>query len=397
MNPYRMMMVFSLIAVTALGYLFTQYAYPKITLFDAERVSDNFRHLDRVFPVRTIASSSMPMTLTQAPQSVSVRYHYQGRDSSLDEFLQRSRTTGFLVLHKDHIIDERYFYGYSANDKATSFSVVKSFVATLVGIALEEGLIRSVDDPITDYVPSLLGSGFAGASIADVLQMSSGIAFSEIYGDHSSDAYRIFDDMYLWLGSISGITASYPRATAPGQVFHYASINTQALGMLVREVSGQPISTYLQDKLWQPMGATSEASWMTDIYGEEVTFMGLNATLRDFARLGLLYLHEGRLNNQRIVSAEWVRRATTPDKPWLQPGEIDGDWGYQYQWWIPRDGHGDYSAIGIWGQFIYVNPEAELVIVKTSADADFKPHEFEAITVYREIASMLLERSKAGG
>ena len=167
--------------------------------------------------------------------------------------------------------------------------------------------------------------------------------------------------------------------------------------MLVREVSGQPISTYLQEKLWQPMGATSEASWMTDIYGEEVTFMGLNATLRDFARLGLLYLHEGRLNNQRIVSAEWVRRATTPDKPWLQPGEIDGDWGYQYQWWIPRDGHGDYSAIGIWGQFIYVNPEAELVIVKTSADADFKPHEFEAITVYRKIASMLLERSKAGG
>ena len=120
MNPYRMMMVFSLIAVTALGYLFTQYAYPKITLFDAERVSDNFRHLDRVFPVRTIAPSSMPMTLTQAPQTVSVRYHYQGRDSSLEEFLQRSRTTGFLVLHKDHIIDERYFYGYSANDKATS-------------------------------------------------------------------------------------------------------------------------------------------------------------------------------------------------------------------------------------------------------------------------------------
>lgn len=117
--------------------------------------------------------------------------------------------------------------------------------------------------------------------------------------------------------------------------------------------------------------------------------MGLNATPRDFARLGLLYLNRGRVGTKQLLSERWVQRATTPDKPWLQPGTIDQDWGYQYQWWVPRAQQGDFSAIGIWGQFVYVNPQADLVIVKTSADENFKPHEFEAITLFRAVAESL--------
>ena len=373
------------------GNWFAGYAWPKLTFLWPSQVQENFRHLAQVFPVREIKQSNAPVPWQTAPKQLSVNYRYHDQPHTLEAFLQRSATTGFLVIHQGRIIDERYFNGYNRKSQATSFSVAKSFVATLVGIALEEGLIGSLEDEITDYVPSLRRSGFAGASIADVLQMSSGIDFSEGYDDDSSDVIRIFDQMYLWRHGINDIAGQFGSSAAPGRQFHYASINTQALGMLVSTVSGQSLADYLQDKLWQPLGATGDASWMTDTHGNEVAFMGLNATARDFARLGLLYLNQGRVGTQQLLSKQWVQRATTPDKPWLQPGQIDQDWGYQYQWWVPRGNQGDFSAIGIWGQFIYVNPKADLVIVKTSADANFKPHEFEAMTAFRAIANSLTD------
>lgn len=391
----RSVAIFLVVLVLAAGgNWFAAYAWPKITFLWPDHVHDNFRHMEQVFPVRVIRRSNAPRPWEEAPAKLSVRYSYRGGEHSLEDFLQRSATTSFLVVHRGKIIDERYFGGYGKDDRATSFSVAKSFVATLVGIALKDGLIRSVDDDITDYVPSLRRSGFEGASIADVLQMSSGIDFSERYDDESTDAFRIFDQMYLWRDGIKDIAGGFGRATPSGQDFHYASINTQALGMLVSEVSGQSLTDYLQEKLWQPLGASADASWMTDLHGDEVAFMGLNARPRDFARLGLLYLHGGRVGTQQLLPADWVARATTPDKPWLQPGQIDQDWGYQYQWWVPREGQGDYSAIGIWGQFIYVNPQADLVIVKTSADAGFKPHEFEAMTVFRAISRGITDRAQ---
>ncbi|MDF1782320.1 MAG: serine hydrolase [Alcanivoracaceae bacterium] len=385
--------LFALMAAIG-GSWFAGYAWPKITFLWPGHVQENFRHLEHVFPVRTISRSSAPRPWELAPEKVSVQYQYDDENSTLDEFLQRSATTSFIVIHHGKIIDERYFGGYGGEDHATSFSVAKSYVSTLVGIALKEGLIRSLDDDITEYVPSLRESGFHGASIADVLQMSSGIDFSERYDDDSTDAFRIFDQMYLWRHGINDIAEKFGSNAPAGQRFHYASINTQALGLLVSTVSGRPLGEYLQEKLWQPLGATHDASWMTDVHGDEVAFMGLNAIPRDFARLGLLYLHQGRVGTQQLLPEDWVKRATTPDKPWLQPGQIDHDWGYQYQWWVPREGQGDYSAIGIWGQFIYVNPRADLVIVKTSADADFKAHEFEAMTVFRTIADVVSSGSQ---
>lgn len=375
------------------GVWFASYAWPKITFLWPDHVQENFRHMERVFPVRVIRQSSVPIPWVEAPKKLSATYQYLGREHTLEQFLQRSATTSFLVIHKGKLIDERYFGGYDKNDRATSFSVVKSFVATLVGVALKEGLISSLDDPITDYVPSLRTSGFQGATIADVLQMSSGIDFSERYDDDSTDAFRIFDQVYLWRRAINDIAADFGSASPPGRQFHYASINTQALGMLVSEVTGRPLGDYLQEKLWQPLGATADASWMNDVHGNEVAFMGLNARPRDFARLGLLYLHGGRVGANQLLPVDWVQKATTPDKPWLQPGKIDQDWGYQYQWWVPRGEQGDYSAIGIWGQFIYVNPKADLVIVKTSADAQFKSHEFEAMTAFRAIARALAQEN----
>jgi len=375
--------------VFVVGAVWLSYVQPKLSLFHPDKVVDNFAHMDRVFPARGIEKSATPYVFVENPQPILTQYEFAGEERNLDEFLSRSKTTGFLVIQNDAIVHETYFDGYDAHSTATSFSVAKSFVSTLVGIALEDGLIEDLDDPITKYVPELVGSGFDDVPIVDVLQMSSAIDFSEEYDDESTDAFKIFDRMFIMMQPIDKITPSYESRGESGSEFAYASINTQALTMLVRAVTGQDLTHYLEQKLWQPLGMANDGSWMVDLYGAEVGFMGLNATLRDFSKLGLLYLHDGEFNNQRIISADWVAQATTPDKDFLQLGQIDADWGYQYQWWIPRDSQGDFAAIGIWGQMIYVNPAANVVIVKTSADENFKAHEYEAIELFRAIAEEL--------
>ena len=388
-----------LITVTILillmaGYHLFAYTEPKLSLFHPEKVTHNFAHMDQIFPARPIEKSSNPFRFKDNPTPISSIYTFDGKTQHLDEFLDRSKTTGFLVIQNDEIIHEQYFQGYNKHSTATSYSVAKSFVSTLVGIAIEDGLIDSMHDPITKYVPELQGSGFEEATIAHVLQMSSGVDFSETYDDESSDAFKVFDEMFIFMKPLDKLTATYGSNAQPGTAFHYASINTHALTMLVRAVTGQSLTSYLEEALWHPLGMENDAFWTTDNHDTELGFMGLNATLRDFAKLGLLYLHEGEFNGQRIVSASWVAQATTPDADFLQPGQIDNDWGYQYQWWIPRESAGDFAAIGIWGQMIYVHPAANLVIVKTSADKDFKQHEYEAIVAFRAIADGLIDENK---
>ena len=269
--------------------------------------------------------------------------------------------------------------------------MAKSFVSTLVGIAIDDGLIDSVHDPITKYVPELSQSGFDGVSIEHVLQMSSGIDFSEAYDDESTDAFQIYNRMFITMGSIDNITGKYGSTAEPGTEFYYASINTHALAMLIKAVSGQELTTYLEQELWHPLGMANDAYWLADMHGNEIGFWGLNATSRDFAKLGLLFLHDGTFNEQQIVSSSWVTQATTAGTGFLERGQIDNDWGYQYQWWLPRGSSDDFAAIGIWGQMIYVSPSTNVVIVKTAADENFKPHEYESIVLFRTIAESLME------
>jgi CubicO group peptidase (beta-lactamase class C family) len=383
---YMLVGVIVSVVVLIVGFVWFSYVEPKLSLFSPDKVVENFAHMDRVFPARVIHKSAAPYQFVEKLTAVPTHYVFNGEERNLAEFLARSQTTGFLVIQDDAIVHEAYFAGYDADSTATSFSVAKSFVSTLVGIALDDGLIGDVTDPITQYVPELANSGFDGVPIAHILQMSSAIDFSEVYDDESSDAFKVYDRMFINMQSIDEIAASYGSRGESGREFYYASINTQALAMLVRAVTGQDLTSYLEEQLWQPLGMAQDAFWLLDRHGTEVGFWGLSATLRDFAKLGLLYLHEGEFNGQQIVSAGWVARATTPDADFLQPGQIDTDWGYQYQWWIPRDSQGDFAAIGIWGQMIYVNPAAKVVIVKTSADENFKAHEYEAIEAFRAIA-----------
>jgi len=252
-----------------------------------------------------------------------------------------------------------------------------------------------VDRAITDYIPKLKGSGYEGVPIKHVLQMSSGVKFDEVYNDMFSDInlmfYKVFGCGQPIYDYIAGLGSEHPS----GETSYYRSCDTQALGMLVSAVTGKSASAYLEEKIWGKIGMEYDALWSTDNNGAELTFAFLNAALRDYAKFGRLFLRNGNWDGEQIVSEEWVRESVTPDNPNLKPGkkpegyETFGNFGYQYQWWIPDNPDGEYMAIGVWGQYIYVYPKEDMVIVKTSVDPDFYKNDDETVAVFRSIAAHL--------
>lgn len=269
----------------------------------------------------------------------------------------------------------------------------KSVISALFGIAVSEGKIRSIEETVTDYLPQFAGTGYEGVRIKDVLQMSSGVGFNEDYGDFFSDINVM--GRYFALGlPMEDFSKRLKRERQPGLVNHYVSINTQVLGMILVEATGQSIADYMYEKLWSQIGATSAAYWVIDKAGMEFVLGGLNATARDYAKIGQLYLDTGRWNGTQVVPEEWVIASVTPDAPHLLPGKNNvapRKDGYGYQWWLPSGRDDEFNAQGVYGQFIYIDPDKELVIVKLSSNYHFrndktgfyKRHE---INMFREIA-----------
>ncbi len=366
--------------------------YRVITLFEPHGVVENFRTMDRMFESRVIHRGGPPYVFERAPGNLPEIYSYNGSTRRVKEFLDATWTTGLIVIHDDKILFEEYYRGNTESSRCISWSMGKSFVSALVGIALEEGAIQDVGDPVTRYVPFLKGTGYDGVPIKHVLQMSSGIRFNEDYGDFFADINRM-GRAFALNRSMDDFVASLENEREPGTRHHYVSMDTQVLGMVLREVLGRDLSSILEEKIWQTIGMESNASWIIDGNGMELAFGGLNAVLRDYARFGLLYLHEGRWNDRQVVPAHWVRASVTPDAPHLLPGKnphSSSVLGYGYQWWIPEDPEGDFVAIGIYNQFIYVHPGYNVVIAKTSAYADYNvdgdEKELESIAMFRDIA-----------
>jgi CubicO group peptidase (beta-lactamase class C family) len=346
--------------------------------------------MDRIFPFHVVHRAGAVSELPRAEHPLGeVTYQWNGAPHTLDELLRLTRTTGFLVLKDGKIVQERYFTGASETSTFTSMSVAKSFTGTLVGLALADGKIKSLDDPITDYVPELKGSGYEGVPIKAILQMSSGVKFTENYVVRQySDMDMMFErGMVAESEPLNDYLKGLSRVLPPGEKFFYKGADTQALGWMVRRVTGKSLADYLAEKVWQPMGMEHDAFWNTDAPGPEgmeAAFTCLNATLRDFGRFGLLFLNHGKWNGRQIVPPDWVEHATAPDGPQVQPGQLikGSGLGYGYQWWtFPEDDA--YSAEGIYWQFIFVNPKENLVIVKTSAfdrpwDPDIEGQTYEA-------------------
>ncbi len=365
----------------------------QLRLFSPDYRVNNLRHMDRIFPKRDIKAPAETFQFKRDLQPLQLSYKFNGESRQLDEFLERVVGTSFLVIQNDTIIDERYMNGGSETDRFTSWSAGKSFVATLVGLALGDGLIKSLDDPITTYVPELHGSAYDGVPIKHVLQMSSGIQFDESYGNRFADINTFFAKVFLLGRRAEDVMASYPSAGPSGQKFEYISMDTQALGMLVRTVYDQSLSKLIEDRLWQPLGMESDAYWNIDKAGDdgvELAFCCLNATTRDYARFGRLYLNDGMWNDRRILPEGWVAEATTPGAEHLTPEGSGREFrGYQYQWWMPANQERDYFASGVWGQSIYISEPDNLIVVRTSVDPEYLPNMEETVVVMRAIRDHL--------
>ncbi len=367
--------------------------YNALFLFEEDRIEENFRSMDSMFDAVMVKNSGGASLLREVYRELPQMYTYKGESKKVSGFIKRTGTTGLIVVRDDQILFEEY-YGDNNNNSSRfiSWSVAKSIVSALIGIAIEEGSIRSIEQSVTDYLPFLSGSGYNGVSIKNVLQMSSGIGFNEDYGDFFSDINRM-GRAFAFNSPLKNIILSLENERIPGTYNKYVSTDTQVLGMLLRAATGMSLARYTEKKLWEPAGMEAAASWLVDSEGDEAAFGGFNAVLRDYARFGLIFLNNGYWNGNQIIPEEWVKASVTPDSPHLMPGSNPySGWslGYGYQWWIPENPDGDFLAIGIYGQAIYIYPRYNVVIVKTSAytgyNEDGDEMELESIEFFRSIA-----------
>jgi len=340
-----------------------------------------FRSMDQVYPFRVIARGGPIAPLTRAQRKLTVSYEFEGHSHTLDDLLVRTRTQAFLVIKGGSTIDERYFGAADEKSRFTSWSMAKSFTSTLVGLAIADGKIRSVVDPVTDYLPELKATAYDGVWIRNILEMSSGVQFSEDENNRKSDVWT------MWTATMdveSETIADYVQSTKrrsepPGSRWVYRSLDTAVLGILVNRVMGKPLATVLSERIWQPLGMEQDATWLTDRPdGLEAAYCCINATLRDYGRFGLMLLHRGKVGEKQIVSEKWIDEATNPQGPQVSFGQLwpavfpDDTTGYGYQWWMPYGGDAHpFLADGLCYQFIYVNPKYDLVVVKISAPQVF--------------------------
>lgn len=357
------------------GYSYYQKLKPFQEFSNPETVTENFRSAYDDFGGTVIKASTEPLPFARRDDlTLPETYMFNGQERRLNDLLERTFTTGFLVAIDDTIVSENYYQGEAENDRHIMFSVSKSFVSALLGIALEEGKFDSIEDPITKYLPELNGTGYDGVRIKDILQMSSGVYFNEDYSDPFSDVNRMGLTVATG-GSLDEFATGLGRKWEPGTYNNYVSVDTHVLGMLLTRVTGMSLSDYLQRKIWRPLGMEYDAYWLTDGEGMEMAMGGMNVALRDMARMGRLYLNGGAIDGNRIVPEAWVRASVTPDAPHVMPRAGDAlssnPFGYGYQWWVPIDPHGDFYAAGIYYQYIYVDPTSGVIIAKTSADQKF--------------------------
>ncbi|HEY3018539.1 MAG TPA: serine hydrolase domain-containing protein [Solirubrobacteraceae bacterium] len=342
-------------------------------LFSGAPQHENFARIKELAPTRAMAPSTEPSTFPDgAPIALPATYDHEGEARATEDFFVDTDTAALLVLEDGLVRHERYALTGGRDVQWMSMSVAKSFVSALIGIAVAEGHIDGVEEPISDYVPVQPGSAYDGVSIRHVLQMSSGARWNEDYNDPDSDIYRLGAVM-SGAGTLADFVATMVRESEPGTVCRYNSADTQALGELLVHATQRSIADYMQEKLVEPLGMTAPGYWVLDSAGREMAFAGVNLTARDFAKLGELYRNDGVYNGTQVVPAAWVRASVTPDAPHLIAGRpILADHplplGYGYQWWLPDGDRGEFSAIGVYNQFVYVDPSRGVVIVKLSAN-----------------------------
>jgi CubicO group peptidase (beta-lactamase class C family) len=331
------------------------------SLFSAEKIVSNFSHMDAAFLTTPVPRGNGPTTaLDYGPETT--------LPSQVNQWITDRTVTALVVLKDGDIVYENYFQGTGPDDLRISWSVAKSYLSALVGILLDEGKIASLDDPVTQYAPQLKGSAYDGATLRNVLQMSSGVTFDEDYLDKNSDINRMGRILALG-GKMDDFTADLTeRFAEPGQQWQYVSIDTHVIGMVVRGATGRSIADLLSEKIIVPLGLERSPYYVTDGVGTAFVLGGLNLTTRDYARFAQMFAQGGEWQGQQIVPAAWVAASTAASAP-TAPGKI----GYGYQWWIPQGAApGEYMARGVYGQYLYIDTARNVVIATNAADRKFR-------------------------
>lgn len=328
-----------------------------------------FRNIDRLFPSRRIARSTRPRPLLPADEPLTaVTVTAEGVRYGLEQFMELNRVAGLLVLQDGRIKLEHYRFGNTERTRWMSMSVAKSVTSTLFGAALQDGHILSLADPVTGYVPSLMGSAYDGVTVRDVLMMSSGVQWRETYTDPTSDRRQLLEAQIAQQpGGAVAVMRGLPRAAPRGTVNRYSTGETQIAAEVLYRALGGPLSDYLHDEIWEPYGMEADATWWLESPdGVEIGGSGFTAVLRDYGRLGQFILEDGVIDGERVLPEGWVHEASTP-KVLIGGTPLD----YGYLWWT---GTSDadrrdraFAGEGIHGQFVYINPAVNVVIVIWSA------------------------------
>ncbi len=362
--------------------------YTSLNSFKDENLAHTFQNTPQIQPTKTIHRGENTFQfLKEDNAALEGSFCFEGVSYPLKTFMEDTRTLAMVAVKDDVIRYENYFSGGNEATVFSSNSMGKSFVSALMGIAVSEGYVDSVEDPVGKYIPEFAGTELENIPIRACLMMASGINFDE---DRDMSGFS----MRTLMGTPAmKVIAKYGTQEEPYTYRRYLSINTEILGQVIVNATGRSLAEYMEEKLWKRIDAAHDAFW-TLSNGTELAMGGLSVSMRDYVRFARLYLHEGAYNGEQILDREWVRASMDVSEEFAKPGANNDAYnaiGYGYQWWIPEGNQGEFMAIGVYGQWIYVNPSKQVIIVKTSADPDFMEpgYELKHVEFFRAVAEAL--------
>jgi CubicO group peptidase (beta-lactamase class C family) len=325
------------------------------TMFERKYMVGDFSHFDTLFPAHSINPSAKPWEFHVSADSPEIRYSHAGKLYQITDYLNHLPVTGLLIAKDDQILFEAYQYDRTPQDRLTSQSMAKTIMAMLVGIAVSDHAIGSIEETVSKYVPELKDSPYGDSKLVDLLHMSSGITCQ----GSDSDEGEI---------KIQTLKTECKQAFPGGTHFHYSGADAEVLGLVLSNALHKSLSAYLEEKIWSQIGTTSKASWNTDSSGHDLAFCCFNATLRDYAHLARLLANDGAWNGKQLIPKDWVVQATTvsDSTPQLAPGKPVPFFGYGYQVWILPGQRRMFTLLGANGQRIFIDPQSKLILVQTA-------------------------------
>ncbi|MEU8229081.1 serine hydrolase [Actinoplanes sp. NPDC048967] len=354
-----------------------------------------FTHMNWLMPTEYVPRGGPHRPLPLSPCPLDLTYRFDDRDHTLTELHRRTYTTAFVVLHRGEIVHETYPGAFAGpRSRMQLFSISKSVTSMLIGIALADGAIGSVKDRITDYRPDFRGTAYEESTLADLLDMTSGVGDAEVW-DVPDSGIKRFEQAVMGGGDVAEVIRAAPRRTAPGETFNYSTFDAQILGWVLEAATGRSLAAYASERLWTHLGADRDAYyWLTRARPRTAIGGGsFNATARDVARLGLLMANDGVVAGRQVVPRDWVRRSRGSDLPQLAVGALGPSgydhYGYANQWWtLGESSFNAFTGLGVHGQYLFVDPTADVVIVKCSAwpTQDDERRDRETITALRRVA-----------